>query len=121
MIVQGYSPINEARATNKRDPKKFLMDSASKEGFSVRIDPRMITLKKNTKISEFTITYYNSGTDELNWTLATSGREMENTKDDFLDYVNNYKSALRLIKSCKLILNIDDIIEEAKNNMIGTV
>lgn len=121
MIVQGYSPINEAKATNKRDPKQALMDAASKEGFSVQVSPKVITFKKYTKISEFTIMYNKGEHEELNWVLMTSGKDMRVPKDDFLDYVDNYKGALRLIKSCKLILNIDDVIEEAKNNMIGTV
>lgn len=121
MIIQGYSPINEARATNKRDPRKALMDIAAKEGYTVIIDPVLITLKKDTKASLFTIVYNDKGSDDLNWNLSTTGRNMETSADDFLEYVNNFRGAIRVMNAGKAILNINDILEEEKAKRSGGV
>lgn len=121
MIIQGYNPINEAKATNKRDPRKALMDIATKEGYTVIINPALITLKKDTKVSLFTITYNDTGVDELNWNLSTTGRSIETSAEDFLEYVNNFRGAIRVINAGKAILNINDILEEEKAKRSGGV
>lgn len=121
MIIQGYNPINEAKATNKRDPRKALMDIATKEGYTVSITPVLITLKKDTKTSLFTIVYNDTGVDELNWNLSTTSKGRDTSADDFLDYVNNFKGAVRVINAGKAILNINDILEEEKAKKSGGV
>lgn len=121
MIIQGYNPINEAKATNKRDPRKALMDIATKEGYTVIIDPVLITLKKDTKASLFTIVYNDKGSDDLNWNLLTTNKGTETSADDFLEYVNNFRGAIRVMNAGKAILNINDILEEEKAKRSGGV
>lgn len=108
MIIQGYSPINEAKATNKRNPRQAILAIAKKEGYSVDISSERVTLIRRTSTSQFAVDYSTEFSGNASWKILVMSGEYSKSIDSFLEYVDNFKRSIRVAKALSLILNVDE-------------